>query len=105
MDPAVVGNLPAPVPALLSPPYADLAPPARQDGVAASAPSQAQDPGLQLQCADVLPVRCEVSWRSTSRDSLVALACAHGQSAHGFTPAWYSPEQIEIMTAAVTCPT
>ena len=106
MDPAVVGNLPAPVPAaLLSPPDADLAPSAGQDGVPASAPSQASDPGLELQCADVLPVRCEVSWRSTSRDGLVTLACAHGQSVHGFTPAWYSRERIDIMTAAVTGPT
>ena len=100
MGPAVVRNLRAPPAARLS--RAERAPPARRDGVPASAPLLDPDSNFQLRCADVLPVRCDVSWRSASRDDLVPLACAHGASVHGFTPVWYSRERIDVMKAAVT---
>lgn len=101
MGPAIVGNLRAPLPALLSRPNAELAPPARRVGVPASLPSLTPDLGFQLRCADVLPVCCDVSWRSARRDDLVPLACAHGAIVHGFTPVWYSRKRIDGMKAAV----
>jgi hypothetical protein len=57
---------------------------------------------FELRCADVHPVRCDEALRSSSPRELVARACAHGASAHGFTPAWYSPERVAAMAGAVT---
>lgn len=102
MGPAAVGNLRAPVPALMSRPNAELAPPALRDGGRSSAPRLTPGPGFQLRCADVLAVCCDASWRATSREALVHLACAHGASVHGFTPVWYSRERVDAMYAAVT---
>ncbi len=57
---------------------------------------------FSLRCSDVHPVRCEVVQGASSPRELVEWACAHGASAHGFTPAWYSPAQVASMAAAVT---
>lgn len=54
-----------------------------------------------LRCSDVHPVRCDIVGSSSSRQELVARACAHGARAHGFTPAWYSAARVASMTAAV----
>jgi hypothetical protein len=56
---------------------------------------------FMLRCADAHPVRCGEEWHSSSPDQLVATATAHGTSAHGFTPAWYSPQRIAAIMRAV----
>jgi predicted small metal-binding protein len=58
--------------------------------------------GFELRCAGVHAVRCGVALRGSSRKEVVELARAHGASAHGFTPAWYSSRRVAAMTAAVT---
>ena len=55
-----------------------------------------------LRCSDVLAVTCDVSWCSGNPQELLRLACAHGASVHGFTPAWYTRERIASMRRAVT---
>lgn len=65
-------------------------------------PETAVKPLLRLRCADVLPVGCDVSWQSSGSDELVVRARAHGERAHGFTPAWYTKERLSAMARAVT---
>jgi hypothetical protein len=95
----VPGSSPVPAPALgADPPNATLVP---REG--ALPPGRAPfSPRFELRCADVHPVRCDEALRSSSPRELVARACAHGASAHGFTPAWYSPERVAAMAGAVT---
>jgi hypothetical protein len=57
---------------------------------------------FELGCADVHPVRCNLALRSSNLEELVALVSAHGASAHGFTPVWYSPERVAAMATAAT---
>jgi hypothetical protein len=56
---------------------------------------------FRLRCADVHPVGCDVELVSSRRDDLVSRACSHGASAHGFTPAWYSPRRVAAIAAEV----
>ena len=58
----------------------------------------------EVQCADIHPVRCNVALRASSNDALSDRVRAHGSSAHGFTPAWYSRERIARITEASTMP-
>jgi predicted small metal-binding protein len=55
---------------------------------------------LLLRCADVHPVACDAAIIASSRQELVERACAHGASAHGFTPTWYSEERLALIRAA-----
>ncbi|MEA2469107.1 MAG: hypothetical protein QOE38_105 [Thermoleophilaceae bacterium] len=57
---------------------------------------------FEVQCVDVHPVRCSVTFRSSSYEESVALARAHGASVHGFTPEWYSAERLASMAREVT---
>ena len=57
---------------------------------------------FELSCAGVHSVRCGVALRGASREEVVELARAHGASAHGYTPAWYSSGRLAAMMAAVT---
>jgi hypothetical protein len=59
-------------------------------------------PGRQfrLRCSDVHPVRCGVALGSSDVEDLVSQTRAHGANAHGFTPAWYSPQRIAAIAAA-----
>ncbi len=59
-------------------------------------------PSFRLRCCDVHPVRCDDTQSASSPGELVEWARAHGASAHGFTPAWYSPAQVSSMASAVT---
>jgi hypothetical protein len=60
------------------------------------------EPGcFRLRCAEVHPVRCDVALESSSTADVVARLCAHGASAHGYTPVWYSPGRLASMEAAV----
>jgi hypothetical protein len=59
-------------------------------------------PRFELRCADVLSVRCDALWRSSNPAELVLLAQLHGASVHGYTPGWYSPQRLALMSAAVT---
>jgi hypothetical protein len=56
---------------------------------------------FRLRCAEVHPVHCDVALESSSRTEVVARICAHGASAHGYTPVWYSPSRLDSMAAAV----
>ena len=56
---------------------------------------------FRLRCADAHPVGCDVELVSSSRDDVVSRACAHGASAHGFTPVWYSPGRLAAIAAEV----
>jgi hypothetical protein len=71
--------------------------------VAAFAGTERQPaPGCcRLRCAEVHPVHCDVALESSSTAEVVARACAHGASAHGYTPVWYSPSRLASMAAAV----
>ena len=55
----------------------------------------------RLRCAEVHPVHCDVALESSSTADVVACICAHGASAHGYTPVWYSPSRLASMEAAV----
>jgi hypothetical protein len=65
-------------------------------------PVRARAPLLHLRCADVLPVLCDASWHLPRQEDLVARAHAHGGTAHGYTPVWYSAERLAAMAQAVT---
>jgi hypothetical protein len=54
----------------------------------------------EVRCADVHPVRCDVSLRASSHDALSDGVRAHGAIAHGFTPAWYGRERMASLTDA-----
>jgi hypothetical protein len=56
---------------------------------------------FRLRCAEVHPVHCDVALESSSTAEVVARICAHGASAHGYTPVWYSPSRLASMSAAV----
>lgn len=56
----------------------------------------------EVRCADVHPVRCIVALRASSDEALTDCVRAHGASAHGFTPAWYSRERIATIAQACT---
>ena len=56
---------------------------------------------FELSCAGVHAVRCGVALREASREAVVELARAHGASAHGFTPAWYSPGRLAALMGDV----
>lgn len=71
--------------------------------VAGLSESQASLPhGFVLRCADVHPIRCAVTWRSSTVEGVVARARDHGESAHDFTPVWYTRERVASMGRAVT---
>lgn len=57
---------------------------------------------LQMRCADAHPVGCSAEQDGDTFDELVAWAQDHGATAHGFTPAWYTPRRIAAMAASVT---
>ena len=56
---------------------------------------------FRLRCADAHPIGCDVELVSSSREDVVFRACSHGASAHGFTPAWYSPGRLAAIAAEV----
>ena len=56
---------------------------------------------FRLRCAEVHPVHCDVAVESSSTAEVVARISAHGASAHGYTPVWYSPSRLASMAAAV----
>jgi hypothetical protein len=68
-------------------------------GVSARAPFPRR---LELRCHDVHPLACAEVWRSSDAEQLIDSARAHGASAHGFTPVWYSRERVAAMTGAIT---
>jgi hypothetical protein len=75
-------------------------PPVRQNS---APPARAPFPRrFEVQCDDVHPVRCDVTFRSSSYEESVARACAHGASVHGFTPEWYSAERLASIAREVT---
>ena len=55
---------------------------------------------VNLRCADVHPVRCDAKWVGPNANDLVARAVEHGAAAHGFTPAWYTPNRIAAIHRA-----
>ena len=55
---------------------------------------------VNLRCADVHPVRCDTEWVGPNANDLVARAVEHGAAAHGFTPAWYTPNRIAAIHRA-----
>jgi hypothetical protein len=55
---------------------------------------------MSLCCADVHPVLCNAKWVSPNANELVENAVAHGEAAHGFTPAYYSPDRIATICRA-----
>ena len=57
---------------------------------------------LEVRCEDVHPVRCDVAFRASGDQALTDRVRAHGASAHGFTPVWYSRERIAAITEACT---
>jgi predicted small metal-binding protein len=57
--------------------------------------------GFRLRCAEVHPVHCDVALESPSTAEVVARIRAHGASAHGYTPVWYSSSRLASMAAAV----
>jgi hypothetical protein len=59
-------------------------------------------PEYQLRCSDVLPIRCDASWRSSRPDDVINSARRHGASVHGFTQAWYDADRLTAMAQQVT---
>ncbi len=57
---------------------------------------------FELRCAEVHPVRCDVTWASANPMELVSAARDHGAAAHGFTPAWYTAARVAAMSGAVS---
>jgi predicted small metal-binding protein len=51
-------------------------------------------------CGDVHPVRCNVMLRASNGGTLTDRVRAHGASAHGFTPVWYTRERIIAISGA-----
>ena len=72
--------------------------------VAASAPPARPLPPqmFELRCADVHPVPCDEAMNAASPEQLLARTRAHGERAHGFTPAWYNAERLAAMAEAVS---
>jgi hypothetical protein len=56
----------------------------------------------EIRCADVHPVRCNVALRAPTSKALTDCVCAHGASAHGFTPTWYSRDRLAAISEACT---
>ncbi len=56
---------------------------------------------VEMACERLHPVRCAEVLLATSVGGLLAVAMEHGACVHGFTPAWYSREKRNAMTAAV----
>jgi hypothetical protein len=69
---------------------------------ATPAPTEPLRPTFALRCADVHPSGCEEALRARHAHDLVALVRDHGAHVHGFTPAWYTPERLTDIAAAVT---
>jgi hypothetical protein len=57
---------------------------------------------FELRCADVHPFGCQAALRAETLIDMVALACEHGALVHGLTPAWYSPERLQVIEEAGT---
>jgi len=55
---------------------------------------------FELRCGDVHPVRCNVALRAMTREELTNRMCAHGATAHGFTPTWYHPARVATIAEA-----
>ncbi len=63
--------------------------------VAGTVPGRPLSPQVfELRCTDVHPVRCDETISAASFDQLLARTRAHGERAHGFTPAWYNAERL-----------
>jgi hypothetical protein len=52
---------------------------------------------FELRCTDVHPVRCDETISAASPDQLLARTRAHGERAHGFTPAYYNAGRLAAM--------
>jgi predicted small metal-binding protein len=82
------------MPSLVAPDLPDVAAFARTEREPA--------PGcFRLRCAEVHPVHCDVALEASSTAEVVASICAHGASAHGYTPVWYSPSRLASIAAAI----
>ncbi|HTP28898.1 MAG TPA: hypothetical protein VMK12_24965 [Anaeromyxobacteraceae bacterium] len=57
---------------------------------------------VELRCAELHPVRCDVRLRGADLESLVIIACENGALAHGITPAWYDSRRLPSMAEIVT---
>jgi hypothetical protein len=57
---------------------------------------------VEVCCSDVHPFGCRERLHARCPRALVARACEHGVHVHGCTPAWYSPQRVALITAAVT---
>ena len=59
-------------------------------------------PVYELSCAEVHLLRCAFQARSSTPATVVDLTREHGEAAHGFTGAWYSPKRLVSMSELVT---
>jgi predicted small metal-binding protein len=56
----------------------------------------------RVTCRHVHPdLLCDEECAAQELDELVARLTSHGRDAHGFTAAFYTPERIELIKAAV----
>ena len=58
-------------------------------------------PRFEVSCAAVHPMRCDVRLSATSAEHVLAQAREHGESAHGYTGAWYTTERRAAMATLV----
>ncbi len=61
-----------------------------------------EGPTYRVSCGEVHDyVRCDETLSASTAEDLSARVIEHGWLAHGFTPAFYTPERIaQIMSAA-----